>query len=142
MPARRIQQGHWLTAHVTRSLLPAQAPLPLPPRVVGRVVALDESQHPSPVFHLSVLRLNLDSRSVWRELVPHHTHQDSVRNLGCLRTIVLFLAGTLGPSWFAVLEAVTNAGYVLATCGTTPGSAPLGTGSCWYAEQARSNNTY
>ena len=88
---------------MTRSLLPAKAAPP--PRVVA---ALDESQHLSPAFHLSVVRLNLDSRLVWRELaelVPHHTHQDLVRNLGCLRTLVtaaLFLAGTLGPSWPAV----------------------------------------
>ena len=56
-----------------------------------------------------------------------------VRTLGCLQILVavalLLVAGTLGPTWFAVLEAVPNADYVLATCGTAPGSAPLGTGA-------------
>ena len=53
------------------------------------------------------------------------------RNLGCFRTLVaaaLFLAGTLGSSWFAILEAVPYADHVLATRCTAPGSAPLGTG--------------
>ena len=55
----------------------------------------------------------------------------SPRNLGCLRALVaavMFLAaGTLGPSWFVVLEALQNADYVLTTCGTAPpGSVVLG----------------
>ncbi|KAF8260132.1 hypothetical protein EI94DRAFT_1749458 [Lactarius quietus] len=57
----------------------------------------------------------------------------SARNLACLRALVaaaLFLAGTLGPSWFAVLEALQNADYVLTTRGTYPGSGPsLATGA-------------
>lgn len=57
----------------------------------------------------------------------------SPRNLACLRALVaaaLFLAGTLGQSWFAVLEALQNADYVLTTRGTAPpGSAPLNTGA-------------
>jgi hypothetical protein len=57
----------------------------------------------------------------------------SPRNLACLRALVaaaLFLAGTLGQSWFAVLEALQNADYVLTTRGTAPpGSAPLTTGA-------------
>lgn len=57
----------------------------------------------------------------------------SPRNLACLRALVaaaLFLAGTLGPSWFAVLEALQNADYVLTTRGTAPpGSAPLSAGA-------------
>ena len=51
----------------------------------------------------------------------------SPRNLACLRALVaaaLFLAGTLGPSWFAVLEALQNADYVLTTRGTFPHSGP------------------
>ena len=54
----------------------------------------------------------------------------SPRNLGYLRALVaaaMFLAGTLGPSWFVVLEALQNADYVLTTRGTAPpGSAVLG----------------
>jgi protein MON2 len=39
----------------------------------------------------------------------------------------MFLAGTLGSSWFAVLEALQNADYVLTTRGTAPpSSATLG----------------
>jgi hypothetical protein len=57
----------------------------------------------------------------------------SPRNLACLRVLVaaaLFLAGTLGSSWFAVLEALQNADYVLTTRGTAPpGSAPPSTGT-------------
>ena len=40
----------------------------------------------------------------------------SQRNLACLRALVaaaVFLAGTLGPSWFAVLEALQNAGRLI-----------------------------
>jgi protein MON2 len=40
----------------------------------------------------------------------------SERNLACLRALIssaLFLAGSLGPSWFDVLEALQNADYVL-----------------------------
>ena len=55
----------------------------------------------------------------------------SPRNLACLRAVVaaaLFLAGTLGPSWFAVLEALQNADYVLTTRGTAP-PAPAALGA-------------
>jgi hypothetical protein len=47
----------------------------------------------------------------------------SLRYLACLHaliTVVLFLAGTLGPSWFAVLEPPQNAEYVPTTGGITP----------------------
>jgi len=47
--------------------------------------------------------------------------------LRALVAAAMFLAGTLGPSWFAALEALQNAGYVLTTRGTAPsGSAALG----------------
>jgi hypothetical protein len=47
--------------------------------------------------------------------------------MACLRALVaaalfLLVAGTLGSSWFAVLEALQNADYVL----TIPGNAPPG----------------
>ena len=39
----------------------------------------------------------------------------------------MFLAGTLGSSWFVALEALQNADHVLTTRGTAPpGSAALG----------------
>jgi len=54
----------------------------------------------------------------------------SPRDFTCLRALVvaaILLAGTLGRSWFAVLEALQNADYVLKTRGTAhPGSAALG----------------
>jgi hypothetical protein len=57
----------------------------------------------------------------------------SPRNSACLRAFVaaaLFLAGTLGSSWFAVLETLQNADYVLTTRGTAlPGPAHLGIGA-------------
>ncbi|KAJ6632164.1 hypothetical protein B0H10DRAFT_1976381 [Mycena sp. CBHHK59/15] len=57
----------------------------------------------------------------------------SERNLACLKVLVasaLFLAGSLGESWFGVLEALQNADYVLTSRGAgqkrvaaaTPGS--------------------
>jgi hypothetical protein len=84
---------------------------------------------------MAATSVSIGTLSVWRELAEpalHHSGRTLARNLGCLRTpltAALFLAGTLGPSWFAVLEAVPNADYVPATCGTAPGSAPLGTGA-------------
>ena len=43
--------------------------------------------------------------------------------LACLRALVtaaMFLAGTLGPSWFPVFEVPQNADYVLTMRGTAP----------------------
>jgi hypothetical protein len=56
------------------------------------------------------------------------------RNSARLRTFVaavaLILAGTLGSSWFAVLETLQNADYVHTARGTTPlGPAHLGIGA-------------
>jgi hypothetical protein len=57
----------------------------------------------------------------------------SPHNLACLWALIaaaLFLAGTLGSSWLAVLEALQNADYVLTTRGTAPpGPVPLGIGA-------------
>ncbi|CAK5277941.1 unnamed protein product [Mycena citricolor] len=50
----------------------------------------------------------------------------SERNLACLKVLVgsaLFLAGSLGDSWFGVLEALQNADYVLTSRGTLPKNA-------------------
>jgi hypothetical protein len=119
-----------LTAHVTRYL-------PLPPR--PHPTRRGHTRRIATLFiYVTPLRLNWDSRSFggsWRSWRCTTAASTLSRNLGCLkcfRTLVaaaLFLAGTLGSSWFVVPGAVPNADYVLATRGTAPGSAPLGTGA-------------
>lgn len=50
----------------------------------------------------------------------------SDRNMACLKALIssaMFLAGSLGQSWFGVMEALQNADYVL----TFKGTASLGT---------------
>jgi hypothetical protein len=52
----------------------------------------------------------------------------SERNTACLKVLVgsaLFLAGSLGESWFNVLEALQNADYVLTSKGGKPAGVPL-----------------
>ncbi len=100
------------------AFLTALAKAALPPRVVA---ALDDipptSTARSPVS-LEGLTLGLAGAGG-----PPQPPGLSARNLACLRALVaaaLFLAGTLGPSWFAVLEALQNADYVLTTRGTSP----------------------
>ncbi|KAF7329520.1 Protein MON2 [Mycena kentingensis (nom. inval.)] len=56
----------------------------------------------------------------------------SERNMACLKVLVasaLFLAGSLGESWFGILEALQNADYVLTSRGNAKRSstAPSGT---------------
>ncbi|KAJ7842842.1 hypothetical protein B0H14DRAFT_3868774 [Mycena olivaceomarginata] len=58
----------------------------------------------------------------------------SERNLACLKVLVasaLFLAGSLGESWFGILEALQNADYVLTSKAGGAGTkrAVAGTGS-------------
>lgn len=56
----------------------------------------------------------------------------SERNMACLKVFVssaLFLAGSLGDSWFDILEALQNADYVLTTKGARSGSTKRGPGS-------------
>lgn len=65
---------------------------------------------------------------------PSHSPGLSERNLACLKVFVssaLFLAGSLGRSWFDVLEALQNSDYILTAKGVktssskrTPGSVP------------------
>jgi hypothetical protein len=78
----------------------------------------------------------MESRSVWQEVAevaPHHIRQDSARAIWRAygrSAAALFLDGTPGSSWFAVLAARQNADYLLTTRGTTsPGPAPLGIGA-------------
>lgn len=47
----------------------------------------------------------------------------SERNMACLKILVtsaMFLAGSLGPSWFDILETLQNADYVLTSKGQRP----------------------
>jgi hypothetical protein len=84
---------------------------------------------PPPHFKVSCL--------VWRELAevaPHHNCRDLAHTIWraywALVVAALFLVGTLGSSWFAALEALQNAYYVLTTRGAAPpGQAPLGIGT-------------
>jgi hypothetical protein len=114
------------------AFLTALAKAALPPRVVA---ALDEPQQA-----LSALRSPVSLEGLTLGLAggggggaAPQPPGLSPRNLACLRALVaaaLFLAGTLGSSWFAVLEALQNADYVLTTRGTAPpGPAPLGIGA-------------
>ncbi|KAJ7752413.1 hypothetical protein DFH07DRAFT_520905 [Mycena maculata] len=53
----------------------------------------------------------------------------SERNLACLKVLVasaLFLAGSLGESWFGILEALQNADYVLTSKGVAGGAKRAG----------------
>ena len=55
--------------------------------------------------------------------VPPQPPGLSERNLACLKAYVasaLFLAGSLGESWFDILETLQNADYVLTTKGVKP----------------------
>ena len=48
------------------------------------------------------------------------------RNLACLHALIAAAMFLAGPRWFAALEVLQNAGYVLTTRGTSPpGSAAL-----------------
>jgi hypothetical protein len=113
------------------AFLTALAKAALPPRVVA---ALDEPQPPSSASRspVSLEGLTLGLAGGGGGGATPQPPGLSPRNLACLRALVaaaLFLAGTLGSSWFAVLESLQNADYVLTTRGTTsPGPAPPGTG--------------
>jgi hypothetical protein len=65
-------------------------------------------------------------------VVPYGHWDLAHARLRALVSSALFLTGTFGSSWFAVLEALQNADYVLTTRGTAPpppGPAPLGIGA-------------
>ncbi|PCH34907.1 hypothetical protein WOLCODRAFT_27538 [Wolfiporia cocos MD-104 SS10] len=54
----------------------------------------------------------------------------SERNMACLKVLVasaLFLAGSMGESWFNILEALQNADYVLTVRGTRPAASKRNT---------------
>jgi hypothetical protein len=116
------------------AFLTALAKAALPPRVVA---ALDDTLPiPSARSPVSLEGLTLGLAGA---AGPHQPPGLSVRNLACLRALVaaaLFLVGTLGPSWFAVLEALQNADYVLTTRGTASAGHAVGTAGATPSKRA------
>jgi len=98
-----------------------------PPRVVAVLDESTQAQRHAPPFHRRGSRW-ASQAAVW--VASGSSVGLSPRNFACSRVLVaaaMFLAGMLGPSWFAALEALQNASYVLTTRGTgPPGSAALG----------------
>ncbi|GJJ14425.1 hypothetical protein Clacol_008689 [Clathrus columnatus] len=96
----------------------------VPTRVVSSLDSFHEPP-PTPKNALSVENLGLSG------LTGAHTRPGlSERNLACLKVLIsssMFLAGSLGSSWFDVLETLQNADYVLtkgATYVKKPGPNP------------------
>jgi hypothetical protein len=122
------------------TFLTALAKAALPPRVVA---ALDVSQHASSALRspVSLDGLTFGLAGGGGGGAAPHPPGLSPRNLACLRALLaaaLFLDGTPGSSWFAVLAVrqnadylLTNTRYHLAWSGT-----PWHRRSYWYAEQA------
>ena len=111
------------------AFLTALANTALPPRVVA---ALDQPQQASSALRspVSLEGLTLGLAGGAGSAATPQPPGLSPRNLACLRALVvaaLPLAGMPGSSWFAVLEALQNADYVLTTRGTAPPApVPLG----------------
>lgn len=83
----------------------------IPSRVVS---SLDSYAEPSTPRTTSVLSENLGLTG------PAQAPGLSERNMACLKVLLssaLFLAGSLGDSWFGILEALQNADYVLSAKG-------------------------
>ena len=94
----------------------------LPPRAVA---ALDEPRQAqqAPRFPISLERLMLGLTGSGRESGRGGGVGLSQRNSACLLALVaaaMFVAGTLGPTLFEVLEALQNADYVFTTRGSGP----------------------
>lgn len=88
--------------------------LSIPTRVVSSLDSYIEPQTPRTASTLSE-NLGLSG--------PTQPPGLSERNLACLKVFIssaLFLAGSLGESWFGVLEALQNADYVLTSKGAQP----------------------
>ncbi|KAG6906753.1 hypothetical protein DXG01_012283, partial [Tephrocybe rancida] len=85
--------------------------LAVPARVVSSLESYVESQTPRSTTSFSE-NLGLGG--------PTHAPGLSERNMACLKVLVssaVFLAGSLGESWFGVLEVLQNADYVLTSKG-------------------------
>lgn len=88
--------------------------LAIPTRVVS---SLDSYSHAEPSTPRSATGTISENLGLTAPSVPPGL---SERNMACLKVFVssaLFLAGSLGGSWFDVLEALQNADYVLTTKG-------------------------
>jgi len=102
--------------HSTRdAFLTALAKAALPPQVVA---ALDEPPQAQQAAHfpVSLEGLTLGLTGSGGDSGRGGGVGLSQRNVACLLALIaaaMFLAGTLGPSWFEVLEALQNADYVL-----------------------------
>ena len=93
------------------AFLTSVSKLAVPSRVVSSLDSFQEPQTPKAAV-LSVENLGLGGLAGGQPNQPGL----SERNLACLKALIssaLFLAGSLGPSWFDVLEALQNADYVL-----------------------------
>ncbi len=85
----------------------------IPARVVTSLESYIESPTPRTPLNLNITE-NLGLTS------PAQAPGLSERNLACLKVYIssaLFLAGSLGESWFNILEALQNADYVLTNKG-------------------------
>lgn len=91
--------------------------LAIPSRVVS---SLDSYAEPSTPRTATMLSENLGLTG------PAQPPGLSERNMACLKVLLssaLFLAGSLGESWFGILETLQNADYVLKAKGLQPGPA-------------------
>ena len=88
----------------------------IPTRVVSKLNSWVDQATPRTPSVLSV-----DNLAALAGAGPAQPPGLSERNVACLKVLIssaLFLAGSLGPSWFNVLEALQNADYVLTIKGT------------------------
>ncbi|KAG6844369.1 hypothetical protein H0H87_007445 [Tephrocybe sp. NHM501043] len=94
--------------------------LAVPARVVSSLESYVESQTPRSTTSFSE-NLGLGG--------PAHAPGLSERNMACLKVLIsnaVFLAGSLGESWFGVLEVLQNADYVLTSKGAFGGPSKRG----------------
>ena len=88
----------------------------IPTRVVSKLNSWVDQATPRTLNVLSV-----DNLAALAGATPAQPPGLSERNVACLKVLIsstLFLAGSLGPSWFNVLEALQNADYVLTSKAT------------------------
>ena len=88
----------------------------IPTRVVSKLDSWVDQATPRTPSVLSV-----DNLAALAGATPAQPPGLSERNVACLKVLIsstLFLAGSLGPSWFNVLEALQNADYVLTSKAT------------------------
>ncbi|ESK90972.1 hypothetical protein Moror_16370 [Moniliophthora roreri MCA 2997] len=91
----------------------------VPTRVVSSLESYVEPQTPRTASSISE-NLGLGGGAT-------HPPGLSERNLACLKVLIgsaMFLAGSLGESWFGILEVLQNADYVLTSKGTGLHSTP------------------